>query len=285
MILVTGASGQLGRLVIDALLAKGVTADTIIAAVRSPEKVEDLAAKGIVVRKADYNNSEELDAAFAGISRALLISSSEIGQRTPQHSNVIDAAKSAGVKLLAYTSLLSADTSPMSLAAEHKATESILADSDVPYVVLRNGWYSENHTASAGLAVEHGVVLGCAGEGRFSSATRADYAEAAASVLTSDGHAGKVYELAGDESFSLSDYANYLTSISGKQIAFQNMPEADFKNVLLEMQLPEPLAELLASSDTSASQGALQDDSKTLSSLIGRATTPMQKSIEAALKA
>uniref|UniRef100_A6VR69 NmrA family protein n=1 Tax=Marinomonas sp. (strain MWYL1) TaxID=400668 RepID=A6VR69_MARMS len=281
MILVTGASGQLGRLVIASLLEK-TAASNIIAAVRNPEKVADLAEKGVQVRQADYTDQDSLVAAMQGVEKVLLISSSEVGQRTAQHSNVIHAAKQAGVSLLAYTSILNADKSPLILAKEHVETENLLAESGVPYVLLRNGWYSENYTMGVAGALEHGVV-GCAEDGKLSTAARADYAAAAAAVLVKDGQAGKVYELAGDNAFTLSVYAAAISKVSGKTVAYQNVPEAEFTKILVGAGLPEGFAAILADSEVGASQGALFSDSKDLSTLIGRPTTQIEDSIKAAL--
>ncbi|ACT49791.1 SDR family oxidoreductase [Methylovorus glucosotrophus] len=282
MIVITGASGQLGRLVIEELLTS-VPANQIIAAVRTPAKVADLAARGVVVRQADYSQPATLDAAFAGATQILLISSSEVGQRLPQHQNVIAAAKRANVSLLAYTSLLHADTSPLGLAAEHVATEQALKASGLPYAILRNGWYTENYTASIPPALQYGVLLGSAGDGKIASATRSDYAAAAAAVLRTPNQAGKVYELAGDTAYTLTEFAAELTRLSGKAIAYQNLPQADYAKALLDAGLPDFLAELLADSDTGASKGALFDDSRQLSQLIGRPTTPLATAIAAAL--
>ncbi len=282
MIVITGASGQLGRLVIDELL-RSVLASELVAAVRSPEKVDDPAKKGVQVRQADYNRPDTLDAAFSGADKVLLISSSEVGQRVPQHANVIAAAKKAGVGLLAYTSILHADTTPLSLGSEHKQTEAILAESGVPHVLLRNGWYTENYAAGIPVALQHGAVLGCAGQGRISSAARADYAAAAAAVLLADDQAGNVYELAGDEAYTLAEFAAEVAKQSGKAVIYQDMPEAEYASVLKGAGFPEGMAELLAQSDTGASKGGLFDDSKTLSQLTGRPTTPLSEVVKQAL--
>lgn len=282
MIVITGASGQLGRLVIEALLS-AVPANQIVAAVRTPAKVADLAARGVVVRQADYSQPATLDAAFAGASQILLISSSEVGQRLPQHQNVIAAAKRVNVSLLAYTSLLHADSSPLALAAEHVATEQALKASGLPFAILRNGWYTENYTASIPPALQYGVLLGSAGDGKIASATRSDYAAAAATVLLTPNQAGKVYELAGDTAYTLSEFAAELTRLSGKAVAYQNLPQADYAKALLDAGLPDFLAELLSESDAGAAQGALFDDSHQLSQLIGRPTTPLATAIAAAL--
>lgn len=282
MIVVTGATGQLGHLVIASLLKK-VPAREIVAAVRNVDKARDLAESGVQVRYADYNKPASWDEALQGADKVLLISSSEIGQRANQHRIVIEAAKRSGVKLLAYTSVLHADTSLLGLAGEHRDTEALLHASGVPFVLLRNGWYTENYTAGVPAAVAHGGVYGCAGAGRISSAARADYAEAAATVLTSDNQAGRVYELAGDSAYTLAELAAEISRQSGKDIGYVNLPQSDYKDLLIKVGLPEVLAELLADSDTGAYKGALFDDSHQLSTLIGRATTPLATNVAAAM--
>ncbi|AKG22237.1 SDR family oxidoreductase [Calothrix sp. 336/3] len=283
MIVITAASGQLGRLVLQELL-KSVPANQLVAAVRNPEKVSDFASLGVQVRQIDYTQPHTLDIAFAGAEKVLLISSSEIGSRVPQHTNVINACKQAGVKLLAYTSLLHADSSPLPLAAEHHQTEIVLHESGVPYVILRNSWYTENYTAGIPIALEYGVVMGCAGEAKIASAARADYAAAAATVLLANDQAGKVYELAGDVAYTLSEFATEISQMSGKQVIYQNMSEEAYINVLKNAGLPEPFAVMLAESETGAAKGGLLDASQTLSQLIDRPTTPLSESIQAVLK-
>jgi NAD(P)H dehydrogenase (quinone) len=282
MIVVTGATGQLGRLVISSL-PKKIPAAQIVAAVRNVDKAKDLAALGVQLRQADYNQPASWDAALKGADKVLLISSSEIGQRAKQHQSVIDAAKRAGVQLLAYTSVLRADSSVLGLAEEHRETEAHIRASGVPCVFLRNGWYTENYAMGIPTARSLGAVYGCAGNGRISSAARADYAEAAAVVLTSEGQAGKTYELAGDSAYTLIEFAAEISRQSGKSINYVNLSEAEYKKALLGAGLPEPLAALLADSDTGVSKGALFDDGMQLSKLIGRATTPMAASVKAAL--
>nr|CAD6628361.1 NAD(P)-dependent oxidoreductase [Rhizobium sp. TCK] len=278
-IAVTGATGQLGRLVIEKLKQK-VDANSIVALARSPEKAADL---GVPARQADYGKPETLTAALQGVETLLLISSSEVGQRAVQHSNVIAAAKKAGVKWIVYTSLLAADTSPLSLADEHKTTEAELKASGIAYTILRNGWYSENYTGSIGGAVAGGAFIGSAGNGKISSAPRADYAEAAVAVVTGTGHAGKTYELAGDEAYTLSDLAAEISTQTGKQIPYKDLPEADYAAALKGFGLPEGLADAIAGWDVGASKGALFSDSKQLSELIGRPTTPLAVAVKAAL--
>ena len=282
MIVVTGATGQLGHLAISALLKK-VSASQIVAVVRNVEKAKDLEAMCVQVRYADYDKPETWDAALKGADKVLLISSSEIGKRAKQHLSVIDAARRTGVKLLAYTSVLHADSSVLGLAAEHKATEFAIRASGIPHVLLRHGWYTENYTMGIPAALKLGAVYGCAGDGRISSATRADYAEADVAVLTADNQAGKVYELAGDTAYTLSEFAAEISRQSGKSINYVNLPEAEYKKALLGAGLPEPLAALLADSDTGVSKGALFDDGKQLSKLIGRATTPLAATVKAVL--
>lgn len=282
MIAITGATGQLGRLVINALLKK-VPASEIIAVVRSPEKAQDLQALGVALRTADYNQPQTLQGAFAGVQKVLLISSSEVGQREAQHRAVIDAAKAAGVSFIAYTSLLHADTSPLGLGVEHRATEALLQASGIPYALLRNGWYSENYAASIAPALAHHAFIGAAGDGRIASAAREDYAAAAAEVISRDDQAGKVYELAGDDSYTLAEFSAEIAHQSGEQVEYVNLPPAEFSAALIGAGLPAPLAELLADSDAGAAQGALFDDSHTLSKLIGRPTTPFAAVIKATL--
>ncbi|WP_288443854.1 SDR family oxidoreductase [uncultured Pantoea sp.] len=282
MIAITGATGQLGRLVINALLKK-VPASEIIAVVRSPEKAQDLQALGVALRTADYNQPQTLQGAFAGVQKVLLISSSEVGQREAQHRAVIDAAKAAGVSFIAYTSLLHADTSPLGLAVEHRATEALLQASGIPYALLRNGWYSENYAASIAPALAHHAFIGAAGNGRIASAAREDYAAAAAEVISRDDQAGKVYELAGDDSYTLAEFSAEIARQSGEKVEYVNLPPAEFSAALIGAGLPAPLAELLADSDAGAAQGALFDDSHTLSKLIGRPTTPFAAVIKATL--
>nr|WP_294840507.1 SDR family oxidoreductase [uncultured Methylotenera sp.] len=282
MIVITGATGQLGRLVIAALLKK-IPATNIVAAVRNPDKAKDLADLGVQVRYADYSQPQSWDAALAGASKVLLISSSEIGQRFAQHRTVIDAAKRANVQLLAYTSVLHADTSPLGLAAEHLTTEQYLADSNLPFVLLRHGWYTENYTGSLATSIAHGTLYGSAGDGKIASASRADYAEADATVLTTDNQAGKVYELAGDNAYTLTELAAEVSQQTEKTINYANLPEQEYQALLVNVGLPDIFANLIADSDTGASKGALYDNSKQLSQLIGRATTPLAATIAAAI--
>lgn len=279
-IAVTGATGQLGRLVVEQLKSK-TSADNIVALVRTPEKALDL---GVNARAFDYNQAEGLEEALSGVDTLLLISGSEVGQRAKQHSNVIEAAKKSGVKWIVYTSLLHADTSTLSLAGEHLATEKMLKESGIEHTILRNGWYTENYTGSIDGALAGGAFIGSAGDGKISSAARADFAEAAAVVLNDESNKGKVYELAGDDSYTLSDLAKEISKQTGKDIPYKNLTEADYASVLKSFGIPEAFAGAIASWDVSASKGDLYDDSKQLSKLIGRATTPMAETVKVTLK-
>lgn len=282
MIAITGATGQLGRLVIDQLLQK-VPASQLIALVRDPAKADDLKARGLHIRAADYTQPAALATALQGVEKLLLISSSEVGKRLEQHRNVINAAQKSGVKLLAYTSILHAQNSIMALADEHRETEKLIQASGIPFVFLRNGWYSENYTAGIPSALQFNALLGSADDGKMSLAARADYAAAAAEVLVRDNQAGKIYELAGDEAYTLADFAAELSRQTGKNIPYNNLPEAEYQAILQNAGLPDWLANLLASSDASAAKGALFDGSQQLSQLIGRATTPLAVTIKTAL--
>lgn len=283
MIVVTGASGKLGRHVVEQLLGK-VPASQIAVAVRSPDKLADLAAKGVSVRHADYTKPETLAAAFAGANKLLLISASEVGQRVPQHLAVIDAAKKAGVGLLVYTSILHADSAKMSLASEHKATEEAIRASGIPYVFLRNGWYLENYTENLAPALENGVIAGSAKDGKIAAAARADYAAAAVEALTGVGHENKTYELAGDQPFTMSELAAEVARLSGRPVAYKDLPESDYASLLAGF-LPKGYADVLANSDVGISKGELDDRSGELHRLIGRSTTSLGAAIERALSA
>jgi NAD(P)H dehydrogenase (quinone) len=281
MIVVTGATGHLGRLVVEKLLEK-VPASELAVAVRSPEKAKDLAARGVQVRRADYAKPETLGPALAGAEKLLLISANEIGKRAPQHAAVIAAAKAAGVKLIVYTSALRAPTSTLGLAGEHKATEEAIQASGIPYVFLRNGWYLENYTENLGPALAHGAILGSTAGGSVAAAARADYAEAAVAVLTGHGHEGKGYELAGDVPFTMNELAAEVSKHAGKTIVYKDLPKEQYKAILVGAGVPEPFAELYADSDVGIASGQLDDRTGTLRRLIGHPTTPLAAAVAAA---
>ncbi len=278
-IAITGASGQLGRLIVEKLKQKTDPA-RIVALARSVGKASDL---GVESRAADYDRPETLEPALQGVETLMLVSSSEVGKRAAQHRNIIDAAKKAGVRRIIYTSLLHADTSSLSLAPEHVETESLLKQSGIQHTILRNGWYTENYTASVPGAVKAGAFAGSAGEGRISSATRADLAEAAVVVLTGECHDGKTYELAGDDAYTLADLAAEISRQTGKAIPYKNLPRDEYAAVLKGVGIPADFAGALADFDIEASKGALFEDGRQLSALIGRPTTPLSDAVAASL--
>jgi NAD(P)H dehydrogenase (quinone) len=284
MIVVTAATGKLGTLVVNALLEK-VPAKDVAVVVRSKDKAKALAERGVSVRVGDYGKPESLEGAFHANDRVLLISSSEVGQRKVQHDAVINAAKKAGVALLAYTSVLRANTSGLGLAAEHKATEEAIVASGLPHTFLRNGWYTENYTENLGSALAHGVLLGAAKDGKIAAATRADYAAAAVAVLTDPSYDGKILELGGDAPFTMTELAAEVARQSKKAVAYNDMPAADYEKALLGFGLPAPFASLLSDSDVGITRGDLNDDTGTLSKVIGRPTTSLQAAVAAALAA
>ncbi len=279
-IAITGATGQLGRLVVQGM-QRASAAQDVVALVRSPEKAADL---GVAVRRFDYADAATLAPALAGVATLLLISSSEVGQRAVQHRNVIEAAQQAGVAHIVYTSLLHADRSPLSLAAEHRETEAMLRESGIPFTVLRNGWYTENDTAAIGGVLAGGAVIGSAGDGRISSATRADFAAAAVAVLTGRGHEGRVYELAGDTAWTKSDLAAEISRQTGRTISYRNLSPADYADALTGFGIPADFARMIAGWDVAVAEGAVFDDSRQLSTLIGRPTTPLADAVAEALR-
>jgi NAD(P)H dehydrogenase (quinone) len=280
---ITGATGQLGSLVITDLLERGVAPGEIVAIVRDSDKAASLDERGITVRVADYSDPAALRSALDGVDKLLLISSSEVGQRVAQHTNVIDAAEAAGVSLIAYTSVLKADTSGISLAPEHLATEERLAASTIPSVLLRNGWYWENYASALPQAIESGTLYGAAGDGRLAAASRADFAAAAAAVLTLDDQGGKTYELGGDERLTYAEFAKLIGEVAGKDVAYADLPENDYAAALAGAGLPQPVATMLAGADAGISRGELDTDSGDLQTLIGRPSTPVADIIKTAI--
>ncbi|WP_067700638.1 NmrA family NAD(P)-binding protein [Nocardia jejuensis] len=276
---VTGASGQLGRLVIEALLREG---EQPIAVVRDAAKVADLAERGVEIREASYDDPAALDRALAGVDRVLLVSGNEFGKRVAQHTNVIRAAERAGVELLAYASIPGVETNPLILAQEHRGTEEVLNEATVPNVRLRNSWYWENYTGGLAHAVESGVQYGAAGAGRVAGAARADYADAAAKVLTTDGHAGKIYELGG-EALTYAELAQAISEAAGTPVRYQDLPQADYAAALEQAGLDANYAAVLADADAGIAEGVLDVRSKDLENLLGRPATPAVEVFRAAL--
>lgn len=274
-IAVTGATGQLGRAALAHLKTR---APGTVALARDPARAADL---GVEVRAFDYAHPDA--AALKGVTTLALISSNSFDDRAGDHARAIAAARAAGVRHIVYTGILKGPASPMRIAADHIATEQALAESGVAHTILRNGWYTENYTGSLGGAVAHGAMVGSAGEGRISSAARADFAEALVAVLTGEGHAGKAYELAGDTAYTMAEMAAEVSRVTGKTIPYQSLPEEVYAGILSSFGLPPAFAALLVDADVQASKGALYDDSRTLSRLIGRPTTPMAATVAAAL--
>lgn len=278
---VTGTTGHLGRLVVENLLDRGAPASDVVAVVRDPAKAADLAARGVQVRQADYSRPETLLAALAGVDRLLLVSGNEVGQRVGQHTNVIEAARAAGVGRVVYTSILRADTTTNPLAPEHLATEQVLTASRVPFTVLRNGWYTENYTGQLGQYLERGEIVGATGAGRISGAARADYAEAAAVVLTGDGHTGAVYELGGAP-FTLAELAETISEVTGTKVAYRDLSPTDYATALRGAGLDADTAAFVAAIDETIARGELETGSDDLARLTGRPTTPLVDVVQAA---
>ncbi|MFJ2316982.1 NAD(P)H-binding protein [Glutamicibacter sp. NPDC087661] len=280
-IAITGATGQLGNLVIDALLERGADPAQLVAIGRSEEKLAPLDGKGLETRVADYNVQPELVSALEGVDKLLLISSSEVGQRVAQHENVINAAKQVDVSLIAYTSIANAMTGGMELAEEHITTERLLAGSGIGYVLLRNGWYIENYTDQLMGYLNSGVILGAAGEGKISAAARADFAEAAAAVLLADEEQnGKIYELGSDKPFTLAQLAGAVGAAAGQDVAYQDMDPEQLEKIYADAGVPGPFAHLLVDTDVRIREGALEVNTGDLATLIGRAPASLGKVIK-----
>jgi NAD(P)H dehydrogenase (quinone) len=288
-IVITGATGQLGRHVVESLLQRNVPAAEIVATGRSIEKLADFQSRGVQVRPIDYSDAASVANALKGAHKVLLISGSEVGQRVEQHRTVIEAAAAEGVELLAYTSVANAETTGMKLAAEHQATEAILKESGVPFALLRNGWYLENYTDQLPGTLAQGAIAGSAGEGKVSAASRADYAEAAAAVLVADSladnQAGKIYELGGDHAFTLAELAEEISAAASKPVTYQNLPAEDYAGLLAGFGIPQAFADILADSDLGIARGDLLVSGSDLRTLIGRPTTPMPAAVRSAVAA
>lgn len=279
MLCVTAATGQLGRKVVEFLLQK-VPADEIVVAVRNPSKADDMARRGLQVREADYDRPETLEKAFVGVSKLLLISSPQVGRRVEQHRNSIEAAKKAGVETIVYTSVLHADRSLLGIIAEeHRQTETLIIGSGLDYTILRNGWYTENYAQIIKIAAEKGELVSAAGNGRISAAPRKDYAEAAAVVMTSGGHSGKIYELAGDEAFTMKDLAAEISKLTGRPILYRDVSPEDYAQWLMSAGFPESFARFMSSIEEAIAQDELYDESHQLSQLLGRPTTPWRQTV------
>jgi NAD(P)H dehydrogenase (quinone) len=278
-ILVTGATGQLGSLIVGHL-SRQLPAGSVVAGGRNAAK----APAGAEFRTVDYDQPATLDKALAGIQRVVLVSGSEVGKRVPQHRALIEAAQRAGVELLAYTSILKADTNPFLLATEHRGTEQVLASGNLPYISLRNGWYTENYTGTAQVAIQFGVIQSASRDARFATASRDDFAAGAAALVLRQNHKpGQAYELAGSSSFTKQEYADLLSRKSGKKVVVQNLTEAEYVAALTQVGLPPPVAQIIADADSKAADGWLYDDSRTLEQAIGRPTRTLEQTLDAVL--
>ena len=279
---ITGSTGQLGALVIERLLNDGVEPSGIVALARDTKKAETLKSKGADVRIGDYNQPDSLEKAFEGIDRLLMISASDIGRRQGQHKNVVEAAKKAGVKHLVYTSLFHADTSVSPLAEEHRQTEELIRESGIPYTFLRNNWYTENHTDDLVRAKKWGFIESAAEDGKVASAARKDYAEAAAKVLTGEGHEGKTYELAGRE-WSFYDLAETATEVLGRKVKYKPVNEKKRKRHLKLAKLPPHIIDFVTGLDISIKEGALEGSSPDLENLLGHKPEDIKETFTEAL--
>jgi NAD(P)H dehydrogenase (quinone) len=281
---VTGATGHLGSLAIDAMLERGIAPGDIVAVGRSAEKLADLAERGVQTRVADYTRPDTLTAAFRGVDRLLFVSGSEVGQRVAQHGNVVTAAKDAGIGFIAYTSAPAADTSDLVLAPEHKATEKLIRESGIPFAFLRNGWYTENYSQVLEQARLTGLIIASLADGRVASASRKDYAEAAAVVLTTDGHAGTIYELSGDTSWDYDELAATIGDLIGRDVVYHRVTPQEHHTILTDAGVPPAQADFVVALDRNTRDGLLAKTTGQLSALIGRATTPLRDGLAEALE-
>lgn len=284
-ITVTGATGHYGRLVVEALLDRHVAPADVVATGRDVDRIKDLADRGVTVRRADFADPDGLVDAFRGTEKLLLVSTTTPAGRLDNHRRAIEAARAAGVELIAYTSTLHADTARMTLADAHRATETLLHAGGTPAVVLRNGWYLENYLDQLPVILDHATIVGSAGDGRFTPATRADYAEAAAAVLTTPGHAGRTYELGGDAVVTLADLAGMIADSAGRPVGYTDLPPATYRDVLAGAGLPADVADALADADLGLARGELLTDTADLARLLGRPTTPLAAAVAAAVRA
>jgi NAD(P)H dehydrogenase (quinone) len=281
---ITGASGHLGRLVVDQLLAAGEPAAQIVATGRDVDKLQDLARAGVTVRRADFADPATLDEAFTGADTLLLVSTTTVGERFDNARNAIDAAARAGVSKVVYTSILNASTARMTLAHQHRRTEDYLRESGLPFVVLRNGWYLENYTDQLPMITQYHALLGSADDGLVSAAARRDYAAAAVAVLTQDGHIGATYELGGTP-LTLTEIAATISDVLGTHVAYQNMPVADYTDVLTSAGLPPDMAAAVADADAGLARGELFTAGEDLAKLIGRPATTAHEAVQKAATA
>jgi NAD(P)H dehydrogenase (quinone) len=281
-LIITGATGHLGRLVVESLLARGTAASDIVATGRSTDRLADLAARGVSVAELDYSRPETLAGVVTSGDTLLLVSASEPGNRAAQHAAVIAAAKAAGVARIVYTSATNATTSDLVLAPDHKATEETLVASGVPFTILRNGWYTENYAGEVEKGRENGAIVASVGDGRIASASRKDYADAAATVLTTEGHEGAVYELSGDVSWDFDELAATIGTIVGREVAYTRLTPEEHSAMLASFGLDAGTVGFVVGLDGNIRDGLLSGTPGELSRLIGRPTTPMAEGLAAA---
>jgi NAD(P)H dehydrogenase (quinone) len=279
--LVTGTSGRLGRHVVKALLARGARPASIVATARNVAAIAELTSFGVRTAELDYNRPDTIESALHDVDAVLLVSSSEMGNRVAQHRNVIEAAVKAGVSKLVYTSAPRATTSPLVVNPEHKGTEETIAELGVPAVILRNGWYTENYAQHLAYAAQTGILVASAGAGRVASASRIDYAEAAAVVLLEDGHVGSVYELAGDVAWDFQELAAAMSEVLGRPVQYTPLTTEEHLAALQAAGLDPALAGFLTAVDANIRDGLLAVTDGTLSRLIGRPTTPLVDGLRA----
>lgn len=283
-LLVTAATGHLGRLVIDALLERGVPASEIAAGVRTPAKADDLAARGVAVVELDYSRPETLAPALEGVTRLLLISGTD-ADRVAGHRAVIGAAAAAGVERLVYTSSPRNDEVEYALGADHRATEQAIAASGMDATILRNNWYTENYLDAVARAADTGEIVAAVGDARVASASRADYAEAAAVALTSEQSIGHTLELGGDVAWDYDELARAAGDVLGRPVTYTRVSVEQLTAGLEAAGLDAGTAAFVAGIDDAIARGALSQTDGTLARVIGRPTTPLVEGLRAGLAA
>ena len=276
--LVTGATGKFGTKVVETLL-KTVPASQLAVSVRKPEKAEGLRARGVEVRQGDFDHPQSLDSAFAGIDRLLIISADGDNEtRIRQHRDAVAAAERAGVKFIAYTSLVNATESKNLFAPTHQATEEAILKTGIPYSFLRNNWYLENEIPGI-----QGVLAGApwvtsAGDGRVGWALQQDYAEAAATVLSGNGHENKIYELSG-KSLTQEEFVSLLGSVLGKEVTVQQVDDTTYADIMKNAGIPDFVIPILVDIQKSIREGTLDFESNDFEKVLGRPATPIKEAL------
>ncbi|MGO4692449.1 NAD(P)H-binding protein [Glaciibacter sp. 2TAF33] len=281
-VVVTGATGHLGRLIVESLLARGVAAERIVAGGRRLDKLDDLSERGVRVARVDYSDEASLAAAFAAADTLVLVSGSEVGSRIGQHQAAVDAARAAGIRRIVYTSAPHADSTTLVLAPEHIATENLIRESGLAFTFLRNGWYSENYLGALYQAATTGEIVASVGDARVASASRADFAEAAAAVVIGDGHDGAVYELTGDHAWDFAELAEAASEVLGTPVVYRSVTPEEHEAELIAAGLPTGTAGFIVALDGNIRDGLLAHTPGDLARLIGRPTTPLAEALGAA---